>query len=58
MTEGQRRLRRSDCCAAQQSEADRQQGLTSGTIGSSAPPNPGLGLGLSERELGLHLVPN
>ena len=47
LTEGQCRLRRSDCCAARQSEADRQSGPASGTIGSSAPPDPGLGLGLS-----------
>ena len=47
LTKGQRRLRRSDCCAARQSETDRQSGTTSGTIGSSAPPDPGLGLGLS-----------
>jgi hypothetical protein len=47
LTEGQRRLRRPDCCAARQSEADRQSGPTSGTIGSSAPPDQGLGLGLS-----------
>jgi hypothetical protein len=47
LTEGQRRLRRSDCCATRQSEADRQSGLASGTIGNSAPPDPGLGLGLS-----------
>jgi hypothetical protein len=45
--EGQRRLRRSDCCATRQSEADRQSGPASGTIGNSAPPDPGLGLGLS-----------
>jgi hypothetical protein len=47
LTEGQRRLRRSDCCAARQSEADRQPGPASGTIGNSASPDPGLGLGLS-----------
>jgi hypothetical protein len=47
LTEGQRRLHRPDCCAARQSEADRQSGPTSGTIGSSAPPDQGLGLGLS-----------
>jgi hypothetical protein len=47
LTEGQRRLRRSDYCAARQSEADRQSGLASGTIGNSASPDPGLGLGLS-----------
>ena len=47
LTEGQRRLRRSDCCATRQSEADRQSGPASGTIGNSAPPDPGLGLGLS-----------
>jgi hypothetical protein len=49
LTEGQRRLRRSDCCAARQSEADRHSGPTSGTIGSSASPDPGLALGLSPR---------
>jgi hypothetical protein len=47
LTEGQRRLRRSDCCATRQSEAGRQPGPASGTIGNSAPPDPGLGLGLS-----------
>jgi hypothetical protein len=47
LTEGQRRLRCSDYCATRQSEADRQSGPTSGTIGSSASPDPGLGLGLS-----------
>jgi hypothetical protein len=47
LTEGQRRLRRSDYCATRQSEADRQPGPASGTIGNSASPNPGLGLGLS-----------
>jgi hypothetical protein len=47
LTEGQRRLRRPDCCAARQSEANRQSGPTSGTIGSSAPLDQGLGLGLS-----------
>jgi hypothetical protein len=47
LTEGQHRLRRSDCCATRQSEADRQSGLASGTIGNSASLDPGLGLGLS-----------
>jgi hypothetical protein len=73
LTEGQRRLRRSDCCATRQSEADRRPGPASGTIGNSAPedgelrsarprartraqprktansapPDPGLELGLS-----------
>jgi hypothetical protein len=47
LTERQRRLRRSDCGATWQSEADRQSGPASGTIGNSAPPDPGLGLGLS-----------
>jgi hypothetical protein len=46
LTEGQRRLRHSDCSATQQSESDRQSGLAKGAIGSSAPPDPGLGLGL------------
>jgi hypothetical protein len=40
-------MRRSDCCATRQSEVDGQSGLASGTIGNSAPPDPGLGLGLS-----------
>jgi hypothetical protein len=39
-------LRRSDCCAARQSEADRQSGPASGTIRNSASPDPGLGLEL------------
>jgi hypothetical protein len=47
LTERQRRLRRSDCGATRQSEADRQPGPVEGTIGSSASPDPGLGLGLS-----------
>jgi hypothetical protein len=47
LTERQRRLCRSDCGATRQSEADRQSGPVEGTIGSSAPPDPGLGLGLS-----------
>jgi hypothetical protein len=47
LTEGQRRLRRSDCCATRQSEDDRQSGPALGTIGNSAPPDPGLGLELS-----------
>ena len=64
LTEGQRRLRHSDCSATRQSESDRQSGLAKGAIGSSArprartraqprktansaPPDPGLGLGLS-----------
>jgi hypothetical protein len=47
LTERQRRLRRSDCGATWQSEADRQSGPAAGTIGNSAPPDPGLGLGLS-----------
>ena len=46
LIEGQRRLRHSDCSAAQQSESDRQSDLARGAIGSSAPPDPGLGLGL------------
>jgi hypothetical protein len=40
-------MRRSDCCATRQSEADKQPGPASGTIGNSVPPDPGLGLGLS-----------
>ena len=47
LTERQRRLRRFDCGATRQSEADRQSGPVEGTIGSSASPNPGLGHGLS-----------
>ena len=46
LTEGQRRLRHSDCSATRQSESDRQSGLAKGAIGNSAPPDPGLGLGL------------
>jgi hypothetical protein len=65
LTERQRRLRRSDCGATRQSEADRQSGPVEGTIGSSASPDPGLGLGLSPRRrrtlpdpgLGLGLSP-
>jgi hypothetical protein len=49
LTKGQRRLRRFDCCAARQSEADRQSGPASGTIGNSASPDSGLGLGLGPR---------
>jgi hypothetical protein len=47
LAEGQRRLRHSDYSATRQSETDRQSGPAEGTIGSSAPPDPGLGLGLS-----------
>jgi hypothetical protein len=47
LTEGQRRLRHSDCSATRQSETDRQPGLARGAIGNSALPDPGLGLGLS-----------
>jgi hypothetical protein len=47
LTERQRRLRRSDCGATRQSEADRQPGPVEGTIGSSASPDPELELGLS-----------
>jgi hypothetical protein len=65
LTERQRRLCRSDCGATRQSEADRQPGLVEGTIGSSASPDPGLGLGLSpgrrrtppDPGLGLELSP-
>jgi hypothetical protein len=46
LTEGQRRLRRADCSATWQSETDRQSGPAEGTTGNSAPPDPGLGLGL------------
>jgi hypothetical protein len=47
LKERQRRLRRSDCGATRQSEADRQSGPVDGTIGSSASPDLGLELGLS-----------
>jgi hypothetical protein len=47
LTKRQRCLRRFDCGATQQSEADRQSGPVEGTIGSSASPDPGLRLGLS-----------
>jgi hypothetical protein len=47
LTERQRRLRRSDCGATRQSEADRQSGPVEGTIGSSVSPDPGLELGLN-----------
>ena len=47
LTEGQRRLRHSDCSVTWQSETDRQSGPAKGTIGSSASPDLGLGLGLS-----------
>jgi hypothetical protein len=47
LTEGQRRLRHSDCSATRQSESDRQSGLAKGAIGNSALPDSGLGLGLS-----------
>jgi hypothetical protein len=47
LIERQRRLRRSDCGATRQSEADRQSGPVEGTIGSSASPDLGLRLGLS-----------
>jgi hypothetical protein len=40
-------LHRSDCCATRQSEVDRQPGPASCTIRNTAPPDPGLGLGLS-----------
>jgi hypothetical protein len=40
LTEGQRRLRHSDCSATRQSETDRQSGLAKGTMGSSASPDP------------------
>jgi hypothetical protein len=47
LTEGQRRLRHSDCSVTWQRETDMQSGPAKGTIGSSAPLDPGLGLGLS-----------
>ena len=50
LAERQRRLRRSDCGATQQSEADRQSGPVEGTTGSSASPDPGLGHGLKSRK--------
>src|SRR5699024_12370748 len=40
LTEGQRRLRHSDCSATQQSESDRQSGLAKGAMGNSASPDP------------------
>ena len=40
LTEGQSRLRHSDCSATRQSESNRQSGLAKGAIGSSAPPDP------------------
>jgi hypothetical protein len=40
LTEGQRRLRHSDCSATRQSESDRQSGLAKGAIANSAPPDP------------------
>jgi hypothetical protein len=44
LTEGQRRLRRTDCSATGQSKTDKQSGPAGGTIGSSASPDQGLGL--------------
>jgi hypothetical protein len=46
-TEGQRRLRHTDCSATGQSKTDKQSGPAGGTIGSSASPDQGLGLGPS-----------
>ena len=40
LTEGQRRLRHSDCSATRQSKSDRQSGLTKGATANSAPPDP------------------
>ena len=40
LTEGQRRLRHSDCSATRQSESDRQTGLAKGATANSAPPDP------------------
>ena len=40
LTEGQRRLRHSDCSATRQSESDRQSGLAKGATANSAPPDP------------------
>ncbi len=45
LTEGQRRLRHSDCSATRQSGSDRQSGLAKGAIGNSAPPDPRLSQG-------------
>jgi hypothetical protein len=47
LTKGQRRLRRTDYSATGQSKTDKRSGPAGGTIGSSASPDPGLGLGLS-----------
>ena len=47
LAEGQRRLCHFDCSATRQSETDRQSGPAKGTIGNSAPSDPGLGLGQS-----------
>jgi hypothetical protein len=57
LTEGQRRLRHTDCSAAWQSETNRQSGPAEGTIGNSAPPDQGLGLGLSPRRRRTSLRP-
>jgi hypothetical protein len=46
-TEGQRRLRHTDCSATGQSKTDKQSGPAGGTIGSSTSPDQGLGLGPS-----------
>jgi len=40
LTEGQHRLRHSDCGATRQSESDRQSGLAKGATANSAPPDP------------------
>jgi hypothetical protein len=47
LTEGQRRIRHTDCSATGQSKTDKQSGPAGGTIGSSASPDQGLGLGPS-----------
>jgi hypothetical protein len=47
LTGGQRRLRHTDCSATGQSKTDKQSGPAGGTIGSSASPDQGLGLGPS-----------
>jgi hypothetical protein len=40
LTEGQRRLRHSDCSATRQSKSDRQSSLAKGTAANSASPDP------------------
>jgi hypothetical protein len=47
LTKRQRRLRHTDYSATGQSKTDKRSGPARGTMGSSASPDPGLGLGLS-----------